>query len=299
MLAMILIVLHLLICLTLWFLMYRQRISARYEMLPAVFMIPVFGILLLAEEMQLARRHQIGSKHIDLEKLKITDTRYNRIDVDTGKNQDITVPLEEAMLVNDSSVRRELMFDILHQNPEDYISLFQRTRMSSDVELTHYATTTMMEIQSRYELGLQELSERMRQQPDNLVLMKRYRTELDKYISSGLISGNILYVYRQQLDTVLDQIVALEPERKKYRIQKIENRIAMNELEGIEEELAYLTEKWPEDEMVYMLTVKYYYHRGQGAKIKEVLHRLKEDKVYLSHEGKRWYQFWNSKEETD
>ena len=53
-------------------------------------------------------------------------------------------------------VRHSLMLDILHKNPNEYIAILQKARNSDDTEVTHYATTMMMEIQTEYEKKLQQ-----------------------------------------------------------------------------------------------------------------------------------------------
>jgi len=55
-------------------------------------------------------------------------------------------------------------------------------------------------------------------------------------------------------------------------------------------------EKWPDDEKIYQLYVDYYWNRSEGAKIPQVLERIKNNNVYLSSQGKKWFDFWEKKE---
>lgn len=251
--------------------------------------------MLVIEELS-ENRDQMGSKAVDIDKLKIQDAKYRRIKVDSGENQDITVPLEEAILINDTEVRRKLMLDILHRNPEDYIELLQRARLANDVEITHYATTTMMEIQSNYELRLQKLSQEAKRQPENIAVLEQYRAELVKYIDSGLITGNILTIYRNQLEDVLYKLMTLCPSNKTYLYGWIDNKVAMKSYDGVLEKLNEAKEQWPEDEMVYQLFVKYHFSTGRGDLIKAVLEEVKSKQIYLTHEGKNWLRFWRQEE---
>ncbi|MDO5521495.1 MAG: hypothetical protein Q4G58_13470 [bacterium] len=238
----------------------------------------------------------MGNRDFEIEQLKIQDTKYRRIQIDQGENQDITVPLEEAIVINDEEVRRKLMLDILHKKPEDYINLLQRTRLSDDVELTHYATTSMMEIQSNYELNIQKLSQACRKNPDCLESLEKYRQELKSYIASGLISGTVLTIYRSQLHEVLIKLVTIDPEQKEYFRDLIENQVEMKQYSGIMEMLTLIKEKWKEEEIVYQLFVKYYFSIGRGDLIANVLEEVRENKVYLTNEGRNWFQFWSQEE---
>lgn len=290
-------ILHGILCIITYLLLRLGVLKTRGFVMPAVIFVPVFGLLLLLQEEYAQRSERMGRKEIGNEKLKINDAKYRRIDVDEGKNQDITVPLEEAILVNDTVVRRKLMLDILHRNPEEYIDLLKRTRLGTDAELTHYATTTMMEIQSSYELNLQKYGQEMTKKRDDSKLLKRYSRELEDYLNSGLISGNILLIYRNQWDAVLKKLTELYPENKGYRLKKIANQIEAGNLSEVKEELTKIDRRWPKDEAVYRLLVIYYRRSGQGNLIAELIDTMKKEEVYLSHEGKKWFAFWENEEQ--
>lgn len=272
------------------------RIQTRSLIFPTVLCIPVWGILLLAVEMYELRRKQMGTKKIGLDSLKIVDVKYQRIEVDENQNQEITVPLEEAILVNDASVRRRLIMDILHKNPERYIELLQKTRTAEDTELTHYATTTMMEIQGKYEAQIHACRQEAMKRPDNLNVLRRYQRILTKYIDSGLISGNILDIYRSQLDEAEQLLLKLDPENRKYILEKIENQIAMGRMDGIEQELEELIQKYPKEVQVYRVFVEYYWKMHQGDRMKQLLQQMKQENLYLTHDEKQWFEFWDTRE---
>lgn len=287
---------HLCVCAGVGVMIKSGKVQTRSLILPTVICVPVWGLLLLAVEMYELRRKQMGTRKIGLDSFKIVDVKYQRIEVDENQNQEITVPLEEAILVNDASVRRRLIMDILHKNPEQYIELLQKTRTAEDTELTHYATTTMMEIQGKYEGQIHTCRQEVEKRPDNLNALRRYQRVLKKYIDSGLISGNILDIYRSQLDEAEQLLLKQDPKNRKYILEKIENRIAMGKMDGIEQELEELLQKWPKEAQVYRVFVEYYWKMHQGDKIEQLLLQMKQENVYLTHEEKQWYEFWDTRE---
>lgn len=289
-------IMHVLLCVAVYILYRTDRIKTREAIFPTVVFVPVFGVILLLWEERVMRKGRMGEKEVGVDKLKIEDAKYRRIEVDKGENQDITVPLEEAILVNDTKVRRKLMLDILHKNPDEYIDLLQRTRLGTDAELTHYATTTMMEIQSKYEQKLQRYSTQLQRDSDNKTILVKYARELERYIKSGLITGNILMIYRNQWDFILEKLILEEPENKAYRLKKIHNQIEAANHERIEEQLKYIKDNWPEEEAVYRLYVNYYRSISRGDLVKELIYDIYKEGIYLSHEGKKWLEFWEQKE---
>lgn len=294
--AIIFVILHFIVCIVTGVLWKKERIKTRNLIFPAVVFLPVWGILLLVLEEYEERRAVLGTKEIGIEDFKIRDVKYQRISVDEGKNADITVPLEEAILVNDATVRRRLMMDVLQKGPKDHIELLQKARNSDDTELTHYATTAMLEIQGRYESGIHALSEDLRSDPSNVAILRRLRRELVQYIDSGLISGNIMLIYRRQLSEVDRQLTVLKPQNRTYAVEYLRNQMAMGMFEGIEEELKQLLERFPKEEQICDVMMEYYWQTKQGEQIKQLLAQMKKDEMYLSHEAKVRYAFWQEME---
>lgn len=292
----IVLLLHLLICVLVGFAFWKKKLWAKSYLFPVVVCIPFWGLLLLVVEEACERGNQKKLTEIGLDTLKIQDVKYQRIEIDEQKNQEITVPLEEAMVVNEAPVTRRLMMDILHKNPGEYIDLLQTARSTEDTELAHYATTTMLEIQGKYEEEIHRLTEQLKQEPEDIVVLRKCRKELSNYINSNLLSGKILNIYRNQLDEILQRLCILEPDNPKYLTHFIENRIVLENYEGLEEKLEQLMVGFPEDENVYRTAVDYYWHIGQGKKIQEILGQVEQQEIYLSHAGKQWYQFWKQDE---
>lgn len=286
---------HIVVCMVIGVLIKSGRIQMRALIYPAVVCIPVCGLVIFLVEWYVRTKQKIKSKEVSIDKLKISDAKYQRIQVEEGELENSVVPLEEAIVVNDATVRRKLMLDILHRNPEEHIELLQKARLTDDTELTHYATTTMMEIQSNYEQRIRDLEDALEESENRVRNLRRLRRELSRYIESGMITGNILAIYRRKLGMVLEELLQSDPENKNYFLAKVENKLEQNDMVGIEAELKIALEKWPEDEKVYMLFVRYYQVTYQGEQIQQVLEDIEKNKVYLSGEGKKWFLFWQGK----
>ena len=287
----IFLIVHLLICAVIGILIWTGKIRPTAPMFPAVLLIPVVGVLVLLWDRWIDKRHKSGIREIPLDDLRIREVKYQQITVNEGGNDRAVVPLEEAIAVNDPHVGRQLMLDILRHNPDNYIDLLQRARLADDTELAHYATTSMMEIQSHHEQVIREQEALL--DTDDPRVRRRLRSELQDYIRSGLISGNVLTIFRWKLDAVLEQLQASEPENKNYALERIENQIELGCLDGVETSLRQVLDRWPETERAYMLLVRYYQTTGQGEKIQSILDELVRNQIYLSSEGKKWFQFWS------
>lgn len=291
--AMIFLLIHIAVCIAVGYLYKTKKLKTRNPVLLVVICIPVWGIGMLLVEETAERRHAMGRRPVRMyETIERNDLNYRTIQ--KGTQEDI-VPLEEAMTVNDTSVSRRLMLEILHKNPDEYIDLLKKATSSDDVELTHYATTTMLEIQSRYEWRIEQSLERLEEQPENLNTLRRTKNLLEKYLESGLISGAIAGQYRKRLLEVLETLQRLQPQTHRYVYESLENRILAGSLKGVEKELQKLLEQFPQDENVYRLSAQYYYIQKDGQKLRELFRLMEQRQVYLDNESRKWYDFWTQK----
>ena len=118
--------------------------------------------------------------------------------------RDLMVPLQEALLMNDASTRRELMMDILYDDVGEYVEVLKNARMNDDTEVVHYATTAMVELQKDYETKLQKQKEAFALEED-AGLLDEYIQTLEKYVESGLLEGNMLKNRRLELCGLLER----------------------------------------------------------------------------------------------
>lgn len=288
----VLLVIHLIICSVIFIMMKKKKLRTRHTVFPAVVLLPVCGYMLLFVDEWQARHDKRTLRDVeDYGKAEVDDVW--RREVVTGREDEFIVPLEEAMTVNSPIVSRKLMMKLLHTNPEQYVELLKRVTMSDDVELTHYATTSMMEIQSGYEERIGKLLEETKQNPDDAYALVRCKNELKAYIDSGFITDTVLTQYRLRLKEVLEKLCVMQPESARYEFEYIENSIMLGMTEGLDKRLAALEKKYPQDIRVYCLYVQYYYSINNGEKIKDVLQEIKDKNVYLDSSARQWLDVWS------
>ena len=182
---------------------------------------------------------------------------------------------------------------LLHTNPEHYVELLKKVTLSDDVELTHYATTSVMEIQSRYEDRIGKLFSDAEDNPDDAETLVRCRNQLKAYIDSGLISDTVLMQYRRKLADVLQRLCIMQPDAVRYKFEYIENSILIGKTGNVKEQLEILEKEYPDDVRLYKLYVQYYYFTNNGAGISDVISKVKDRGIYLDSEGKQWFDAWN------
>ena len=140
-----------------------------------------------------------------LEQMRVDDEERRSILVEERTDFVNTVPLEEALIVNDSRQRRSLVMSILNDNPSRYIDVLSQARLNEDVEVVHYAATAMAQISAKEDLALQRCRNDYLQHRNSETMLERYCDALERYINSGIAQGYALQLQKQRYAEVLQE----------------------------------------------------------------------------------------------
>lgn len=135
--------------------------------------------------------HQDKKREIGIEKMKINEEIYRSIIAPKEESDRNIVPLEEVLLIDEAAMRRDLIMNVLNDDPENYIDMLKQARMNDDVEVVHYAITGMVELSKEYESRLQKIEYRYAKEPENQQLISEYCDFLQEYLSQGLLEGQM------------------------------------------------------------------------------------------------------------
>lgn len=288
-------IIHTVICVLIYIGIRTRILKFSEQIMPIIALIPGAGIIIAFVADYNSRFDKVGIRKIDIEELHLDDEDLRLSAIENEDQNDAVIPLEEAMSVNDADVRRKLMLDILRQNPNAYIELLQEARMDEDIEVTHYASTAIMELQREYELSLQKSERLYSDNPDDADVIDKYLSNLERYIESGLIDENILFVYRTRYSEVNKKKMLSEPENMEAVKKAVDNYLAM---ENITEALALangMIIKWPNREEAWLAKLKVCQSSNDGKEISKVIKEIKNRNIYLSPRGKSILEFWDGK----
>lgn len=287
------IIIHIILC-VLIYLGIRSRVLRFSEQLfPIIVMVPFAGMLLAVVADYYSRFHKSGTREISLEELHLglEDLRLSHAEGDSDDS--LVIPLEEAMSINDAETRRQLMLEILHRDPDEYLALLQEARLDEDIEVSHYASTAMMELQREYELDMQKAEREYNANPDSKEKLDIFMRTLKQYISSGLIDENVLFVYNRRYSELLQDKIKMNPDDMFCFAEAVDNCLALGEYAGAEEYANRMIEKWPSEEDAWFAKLKIYRSINNGEGIQHIIEEIKRRRLYLSPEGKATLRFWD------
>ena len=161
------IIFHIICCVLVWTGINSHLLKVkRYLILPVIF-VPVWGMIcVLLLHFQIFF-HQDKKREIGIEKMKINEEIYRSIIAPKEESDRNIVPLEEVLLIDEAAMRRDLIMNVLNDDPENYIDMLKQARMNDDVEVVHYAITGMVELSKEYESRLQKIEYRYAKEPEN------------------------------------------------------------------------------------------------------------------------------------
>lgn len=289
-------VIHAVICIAVYICVRSRILKFSEQLMPIIVLVPAAGLGTAVIADYYSRRHKSGTRALTVEELHLDyeDLRLQNLTPEDSGN--VVIPLEEAMSVNDAKTRRKLMLEILHQNPQQYAELLHNACMDEDIEVSHYASTAVMELQREYEYTLQKSEKEYREKPDNREIRDRYIKVLGSYIASGLVDENILFVYRNRFADVLKKKISDQPEDMDAVLQAVGNYIELGRYTDAGELAGQAVRKWPAREEPWFAKLEVCERTNDGEGIKRVISQMKKRNVYLTNRGKSIIAFWDREE---
>jgi len=286
-------IVHLVLCALIYLALRLRWLRFSEQMMPMVLLVPVFGVLTAISAEIIIRTDKNGSRDITLEDphLEYADLRLHSIDRD---HHGQVIPIQEALLINNAETRRSLILEIIRQDPKDYIQQLQEACSDSDLEVSHYASTAMMEIQREYELSTQQAEADHAKNPKDPDKLHHAIRCMQRYIDSGLINVSIAPAYRHRLAVLLDKQITAAPEDMAARLNAVDNYLALENLTNAKALSDAAVQRWPNREQVWLSQLKVCYAMRDSEGIRNTLKEIRQRNVYLSPEGRNVLLFWQN-----
>lgn len=286
-------IIHILVCILLYLLIRANIMKCSSMVMLLAFFVPVWGpCCLLVLEFR-TRGDQEIHEEVGIEKLKINDEIHRSILMEEDPTEGRVVPLEEALLINDPSMRRELMLEIMYEDPSCYISQLQEASMNEDTEVVHYAVTALVELQKKYDLQFQDMEHKMAKDPDDRQLLEDYLELVEQYLGSGLLEGNARNIQLRRYAELLGKKLEEHQDQISLYCKRVDANLKLHEYEEAWQDIRTLLEQWPGDERGYLFLIQYYALTRDRSGISRTLKLLEQREVYLSPKGRSVVQFWN------
>ncbi len=221
----------------------------------------------------------------DTQKMSRVESAYNHVEE--------VIPLEEALVLKDKEVSRWMLMEIVSRAPAKFIDLLFLARQNDDTEVVHYATTLIAEISRQYDIRLQALEKKHQDNPTDYRVLAEYCAVLEAYLQKDLVTKRMGELLRKDYSNLLEKKLHQKEQLSDY-IKLIENDFLLKRYERVKEYLDFVSQKWPHQEAIYMLYLRYYFETRQGERLEELVETIQSGSIYLSKENRERLAFWQS-----
>lgn len=282
---------HILICAGIYIASRRGVLRTTSIVMPVVIFIPFWGaacVLLLHFGVLKCERIPL-----DYDRLEMTDEIYSAISISQSDDGQDVVPMEEALLLDSPRQCREMILDMLMDNPDRYLPQLQKIRDADDVEVVHYTTTIMIEIGKRYEAQWQKLDKIYRENPEDLQALDNCCAFLKEYLAADLQQGYARQILLTRYIELLETRFEREPELH-FGLELVENLMLDGNFTRAKEILNLLLSKWKHEGEVWMALLRYYIRQKQGDEIRKTIAMIEALNITLSAHERETIAFWKS-----
>lgn len=276
---------------------YRNGKAIPFEKVSVTAFIPVLGIFIP----YMGTLFNYGSLDMDVElfnhdDLDLTDgTSYmKKNDSEYAVN---IIPVEEAMILNDSDVRRRILINTISEDAANHINFLKMAVLDSDIETSHYASSIIMEIKRELHGLIQKTSVEYENNKNDFETQKLYLDLIEKYLNSGLLDERSTKRYQEVYLKLLEERLAIGISEEKYFIEKINLEMKLGRLYNCKTWIDKYCEVYPDYENPHILLLKYYYLKNDVESFDKALIGIKNKHINFSKNGLDIIRFWSDRSE--
>ena len=258
---------------------------------PLILFIPGFGLLtaLVIDIYYFFTGH--NQKPVEIATFSLDENIYWK-PIRNRQEENNLVPLEEAILINDTMIRRKLMLESLYDNPSKYIDILMIARKNDDIETVHYASTTISKIQRDFQLEIQRLAVAIEKEPDNLEILDEYIEVVQNYINSNILEDYLLKHQRILFDNILSKRLEFGKNNKEVLFKKIENNLALKNFPAALHDSRTLQKTYPDDEQVWIQALQVCVESKDQQKLQETIDEIKNLNIVWTNTGRKVISTW-------
>lgn len=290
-LGIVLIFIHILLCIFTFLGTHFRFLHVHKYMFFIVLCLPFWGfmaVMFLHFQVLFKQDETIA---VGVQKMELDSVLYKGIAVEENKNDDSLVAIEEALIINSPKERREIIMDVLNDNPKEYVEFLQKAGNNEDPEVVHYAVTAMVEISKENDYALQEFAREYAKNPDDFNVLSRYCDFLWNVLEQNLLSGQVEIMNRNLYSQLVSKKLKTKASLEDY-MRYFENEFALGNYTMAGEVLSKADELYGDFEELILLKLKYYSQLKQGDKIKELIKDIQSRKMFVSRRVKEAIAFW-------
>ncbi|CEI72688.1 Hypothetical protein FRIFI_1149 [Romboutsia hominis] len=208
------------------------------------------------------------------------------------KNKKDLIPIEDALNLNDHSIKRNLVIEMLKEDSYKYLEFLLKALKDEDSETSHYAATAITQLKSKLTVAIQDMEVEYYKNSKNKEVSKEYIKALKECIDSNLIDKKertrLTYSYKLALENYIRDI----EDDENYLNELIKIYI---DIKNYDKAIIYsykYMKKFVQSYKPYMFLLEVYYTLNDKKNFEKVIKSLRESDIKLDKEGLDILRFW-------
>jgi len=232
-----------------------------------------------------------GRRSPDLESLGLDDNIL-WVTLKSFHDKGDLVPLEEAVLIDEVEIRRKSMLETLYADPVKYLDVLSTAKYNEDIEISHYATTTISKTQRNFQLSIQRAALELERHPDDHKALDTYIDSLGSYIQSGLLEEELLRNIRIVYSKALDRKLEIARNDKHALTEKLRNAVELKDISTAVNVCHLLKEYWPDDEQTWIEALRVCVEGRDGQELTKTIEEIQRREIIWTETGKEQVGLW-------
>ncbi|MDB8794819.1 hypothetical protein PN290_01685 [Romboutsia sp. 1001216sp1] len=208
------------------------------------------------------------------------------------KNKKDLIPIEDALNLNDHTIKRNLVIEMLKEDSYKYLEFLLKALKDEDSETSHYAATAITQLKSKLTVAIQDMEVEYYKNSKNKEVSKEYIKALKECIDSNLIDKKertrLTYSYKLALENYIRDI----EDDENYLNELIKIYI---DIKNYDKAIIYsykYMKKFVQSYKPYMFLLEVYYTLNDKKNFEKVIKSLRESDIKLDKEGLDILRFW-------
>ncbi len=208
------------------------------------------------------------------------------------KNKRDLVPIEDALNLNTHTVKRNLVIEMLKEDPYKYLEFLLKALRDEDSETSHYAATAITQIKSKLTIAMQSMEVEYDKNKNNKYISDRYIKSIKDSIDSKLMDEKenlrLTYSYKIALEKHIKNIEVKES----YLNELIKIYIQIKDYD----KAIYFSHKYiktfKKTYKPYMFLLEVYYNLDDKKNFDVALNSLRNSSIKLDKDALDIVRFW-------
>lgn len=206
------------------------------------------------------------------------------------------IPAEEALILNNNSIKRDLIKDVLKKDTYKYRNVLLNALMDEDTETSHYAATAITQMKGKLTILMQKFEADYEKNPKCQENADMFLKAIKDYIESNFIDSKECNKLKNIYKKVLEQY----KQNFKFTSYQFEELIKiyinLKEYKSALECTNEFKEQFKDDIRPYTLLLEIYYCLKDKKNFNNIILEIRESNLILDSQSLDLLRFWIEEE---